>query len=38
MTNFMDFEAWKSREDELIEIEEKYGKNTKDIDKSCVKP
>ena len=24
MTNFMDFEAWKSREDELIEIEEKY--------------
>lgn len=29
MTNFMDFEAWKSREDELIEIEEKYGQDHK---------
>jgi len=29
MTNFMDFEAWKSREDELIEIEEKYGQEHK---------
>lgn len=29
MTNFMDFEAWKSREDELIEIEEKYGQGHK---------
>lgn len=29
MTKFMDFEAWKSREDELIEIEEKYGQEHK---------
>lgn len=29
MTNFMDFEVWKSREDELIEIEEKYGQGHK---------
>ena len=29
MTNFMDFEAWKSREDALIEIEEKYGQEHK---------
>ena len=29
MTHFMDFEAWKSREDELIEIEEKYGQEHK---------
>lgn len=29
MTNFMDFESWKSREEELIEIEEKYGQEHK---------
>ena len=25
MTNFMEFETWKAREDELIKVEEKYG-------------
>ena len=29
MSNFLDFEAWKSREEELIKIEEKYGQEYK---------
>lgn len=29
MSNFVDFEAWKSREEELIKIEEKYGQEHK---------
>ncbi len=29
MSNFVDFESWKSREEELIRIEEKYGQEHK---------
>lgn len=29
MSNFLDFETWKSREEELIKIEEKYGQEYK---------